>query len=161
MSLLGQIASIFTTKVEAIPHPFPTNIPKAAPVAVAPKVIVPDNLVEIGGKDFVQVDTHDGFQADKWEAVVNTRDDRVTPMDVDICSARSLNMVKYRELKRAWAAGKSSLQVAREMRNRRGYGVRTLEKYWAAFYSSMGPLPLFKRGAANPPQIPAKRGRGL
>lgn len=156
--ILGHIKNILSVKVTATPHPFRTSGETAASGRKTPKVIAPDNLVTIGGKPFTQDDKPDGFEADIWNPLTDIRSDKIGQADFNLIEERGLDEGKYRELKMYWAGGKSAYVASRELKDRRGYRVRTLEKYWAAFALSTAPLSEKGGGAAKGPQKPAKAG---
>lgn len=157
-SFFGHIKSILSVKVDAIPHPFATGQADGPSRPKTSKIAEPDNLVTIGGKPFTQDDTDEGFEADIWNPLTSLRTDKVGPADFELIDNKGLDPVKYRELKTYWAGGKSAYMTSKELKGRHGYGVRTLEKYWAAFALSILPLPQKGGGAEKQPQRTAKAG---
>ena len=156
--ILGHIKSLLSVKVTATPHPFRTSGEVTPSGRKTPKIIEPDNLVTIGGKPFTQDDTDEGFEADIWNPLTDLRSDKIGHADLNLIDEKGLDGTKYRELKVYWAGGKSAYVASRELKDRRGYGVRTLEKYWAAFALSTAPLSSGGGGAAKQPQRTAKAG---
>lgn len=101
---------------------------------------LPDNIVYTGRQAFIQHDTDDGFEADIYIGQNDQRSDRINENDLSIIASRNLNEPKYRELKVMWATYMSAAQASKTKRGLRGYGKRTLEKYWSAM-NAANPSP--------------------
>lgn len=103
------------------PHqPRPTS--NAAPVT--------DDIVLYGGIPFKRSAESDGDDKRISNAEI-VRNPNVSPGE---CPP-DLNPAKYAELKRVWAKGTSAAQAEKLYEGKRGYKLRTLEKYWSAYYS--------------------------
>lgn len=102
------------------PQPRPTS--NAAPVT--------DDIVLYGGIPFKRSADSDGDDKRISNADI-IRNAKVSPGE---CPT-GLEAAKYAELKRVWAKGTSAAQAEKLYDGKRGYKLRTLEKYWAAFYS--------------------------
>lgn len=145
MSLFRHIKSLFVT--DAIEHPF---VIKTATTKT--NEVLPDNLTYIKGQAYVQTNRRDGFEADIWKGQAGQKTDRITQSDRDMIETRGLKETKYVELKVFWAADYSIAQVVREMRSRKGYGQRTIEKYWSAMNAANQDTPLSNTGGGVPQQ---------
>jgi len=112
-----------------IPHPF-----KKRTGGGKQAEMLPDNITYTKGQAFVEEWTEENvYHADKWTGQTGQRTDRIGPIDLDIIKERKLKESLYRELKVYWAAHYSARMASREKGGKRGYGLRTLEKYWAGF----------------------------
>lgn len=131
-SIFRHIKSLFLP--ESIQHPF--QFKKS--IADTPAEVVPDNLkyVKNTGVAFVHQDTDRGFEADIWKGQVGQRSEELTNADMIIMKERRLKESKYRELKLLWSSDYSAAQAARELNHRKGFGQRTVEKYWSAMNSA-------------------------
>ncbi len=128
-------------KHETIPHPFVrTKLCTPTPE------VLPDNLVYTKGQAYVQRWTSQNtIELDRWVGSTGQRKDTVDAAELDAVRALGLKETRYQELKVFWAAHYSCAQTAREFRGQRGYGQRTLEKYWAAF-NKLNPSPTISEG---------------
>jgi len=111
-----------TVSLPFAPPPPPRPVSNAAPVT--------DDIVLYGGIPFKRSADSDGDDKRISNADI-IRDASVKPGE---CPAH-LNPAKYAELKRVWAKGTSAAQAEKLYEGKRGYKLRTLEKYWAAYYS--------------------------
>lgn len=104
------------------PPPPPRPVSNAAPVK--------DNIVVYGGIAFERSAEPDGEDRRMSNATVS-RNAKVAQGE---CPA-DLKPAKYAELKPVWARGTTAAQAEKLYKGKPGYKLRTLEKYWAAFYS--------------------------
>ena len=142
-TVFKNILSIF--EVKPLESPFVTVERKA------PQDKTPDNLKYTHTRQIpnIQTDKADGLEADIWTPGHAARTNRIGQPDIDIIKDRHLKDWKYRELKQFWAAGLSASETAKKLINKTGYGQRTLEKYWSAFFSSSATLPTKEGSGTN------------
>ncbi|MBX2927036.1 MAG: hypothetical protein KF852_04310 [Saprospiraceae bacterium] len=95
---------------------------------------MPYNVVYHAGRAFAQQEVETNVYEDTRilsgsgrSAVIGATERRTVEEQFDTA--------KYAELKALWAAGQSAATAAATFRGRRGFGLRTLEKYWSAFNS--------------------------
>lgn len=110
------------------------EVPEVDVIKKSPRTI-PTNVRFRGGKAF-EVSPDGKFE----ERTTVGRTASRTPGDETILSEEpgqgkpALKPDKYFELKPYWAKGLSALEVAKVFGGKRGYKVRTVEHYWAAFF---------------------------
>ena len=94
--------------------------------------------------------TDTGIETDLYWGSEKKRSPEVVALDRDIIEERRLNLDKYIDLKRHWAAGRTAYDLNKVYKGKKGYALSTLEKYWAAFNSTLSlrpnPSPTAKTG---------------
>lgn len=121
-------------------HPFVIADEKPKAVVKTKKVVdrKPDNIVYTANIPFVKVDKPDGFECEVWNGATKERSKELTSFDLAIIKNGSggkyqnLKEPKYRELKPFWSSELSAANTAKTFNNKRGYGQRTIETYFAA-----------------------------
>ena len=94
----------------------------------------PPNLVYHSGRAFTQVDNRDGFEADIYTDNILKRNGQLTDKETDEIRTKKLDIKKAAEIKWVWAANVSASNCAKQF-SKRGYGKRTIEKYYSVFNS--------------------------
>lgn len=113
-------------KIEPIECPWaPVDV---KPERKKPAATTPDGVVFHAGRAFVQSQPEETVFEETF--VNSLRSSRIRKGEAE---SAGLDPVKYAELKTLWASGLSAIMATRQLRGKRGYGLRTLEKYWAAF----------------------------
>ena len=116
------------------PHPFKpkkTSKPKE-------KQVEPD-LIYSNGRAFVRDERPDGFDDQLWTSTKTPQSATITDDDIQAVTDRGLDIHKAKILKPYWAAGMSAKATADTYNGERGWGKRTIEKYWAAFNQTPTP----------------------
>lgn len=93
----------------------------------------PPNLVYHSGRAFTQVDNRDGFEADIYTNT-QTKDGQLTDRDIELITAKKLDISKAARIKYFWALGLSAANCAKQF-TERGYSERTISKYYSVFNS--------------------------
>lgn len=126
-NIISRLIDTFRPDLAEVPCPF-----------VAPKKSLPDterdkkseNIVVYAGMPFEQVINDDGTQEDtRLTTTVTLRNGKAAKGE---CPPH-LKSDKYAELKPVWARGTSAAQAAKLYEKKRGYSLRILQDYWAAF----------------------------
>lgn len=93
----------------------------------------PDNLVYVHGIAYTQEQIQDGYQWDRYTGQDVQRSEQLTGQEERILSTLNLDTVKAAQIKPHWAAGLSAGKTATQFQGQRGYGKRTIEKYFSVF----------------------------
>lgn len=116
------------------PTPCPWLKPETKPDRQ--KETLPDNVVYYAGRPFEQQEIEVGVYEDtRLIKGQTTRSAAISPTERQNAAQKKFDAAKYAELKILWADGVSSAAAAKMFKGRKGYGVRTLETYWATFNS--------------------------
>lgn len=146
IGFLNFIVSLFSGE-KPVDHPF---IVKDKVVTTVKKK--DDNIRYSCGQAFVQKDTADGFEADRFTGKSGQRTVAMTDADYDVIEASKqlapynrLNQVKYTELKIHWANNRTIHDTTNLYRSKKGFSKRTIEKYFAAMtkanHAAKAPIP--------------------
>lgn len=140
--ILHAVGLIYDTDMDTLPAPDVT--PTVTRTRTTTRQDMPDDMTWTPVRNVPYVhDTERDTDSDtvthdwtRWTPGHGQRHGHVTDMDMDTMTRAGLQEDKYRTLKAIWATGASAADAARQLRGRRGYGRRTIEKYWAAFNST-------------------------
>lgn len=91
-----------------------------------------DNIVYSSGRAFIQTDKADGFEADIYTDKAQTRTGQLTQTEIDTIQDKGLDIDKAAEIKYIWATGATAKEAATEI-NRKGFRLRTIQKYYSVF----------------------------
>ena len=84
--------------------------------------------------------TSDGFETTIVLSDGDLRSVEITKTDEDVAAERGLSMKRYRILKQYWAKRWSANKTAKYLKDNgkeKGNSLRTLEKYWSAYFEAM------------------------
>lgn len=133
IGIIKELISLFSGEKPA-QHPFVFD--KTTVKAVTKQ---DDNIRYSSGQAFVQRDTADGFEADRFTGKSGQRTATMTQADHDIIEAsktlathKRLNIVKYNELKIHWSNNRTIHSTTVIYKGKKGFSKRTIEKYFAA-----------------------------
>lgn len=101
-----------------------------------PIIKEPDNIRFHHGQQWTKVDRLDGFEEEIFTGKSGHVSNQLTKQDKEKLIERGLSVHKANELKPVFAAGASATEAAKTYNKKRGYKLRTLEKYWSAFNAS-------------------------
>lgn len=134
--LLKSIGLIYDPDTDAVPSPVVRAEPDKPDTIRTPKRTLPDNVTFTpSGHAYRYTDMTDGRAWEQAGQADGQRSGHVGHADTDVIKVSGLDEFKYRELKPLWASEMSAAQASKLFHGKRGYGERTLEKYWAAFNS--------------------------
>ncbi len=80
------------------------------------------------------VPTNDPMTTEEVRVFPGTPDRRADIANDEVDNAK-FDAAKYAELKTYWAKGYSAAKTATTLKGKRGFGQRTVEKYWSVFNS--------------------------
>ena len=91
------------------------------------------DLVYTKGVPYVQKKEDSGYQWDRYTGQKEARPGVLSEAEKAALSASGLDTIKGQEIKLHWSNGLSAKRTAGQFQGKRGYGVRTVEKYFSVF----------------------------
>lgn len=145
MNLRQWFWGLFGITEETDGHPFREK-PVFHPAKKSP---LPEGYVNIAGKHYIRKEIEPGIFQDELIKGPIGRDAKLSPEEEKEVLRQGLRPEIAAEIKRHWAAGLSTKEAEKKHlhpngKPARGYGYRTLDKYWSIFNAFFTPPPARK-----------------